>query len=578
MRIAQVTILAGVSWLALGVAAHAQSLPDLKYPPVDDQPAKVETIPQSLVDALKAGSGSPASKTETTTKAITKEAEKPTLHPQKPVKPVAPTVAKQAEKAAAQAVEAKPVETKPAETKPSAEAKPVETKTPVHTETKTETKPEVKAEAPKAEEKAAAAATAAAAGAKAPDTKTVDTKTVETKSAPATTVKTETKTETPAKTVTETKVTETKPAETKTTETKVETPKAEAPKTEAPAAAKEAPKETSFKEPGFKEEAPVKPKAAPKPRKHVSPKAMSVDGTPVAKEMAAPAAATAAAEEAAKPKHAPAASEEKPKTEAPVKPAAKTANDYTVMRINGSEVKASQIMGQAPNLSLISGAKTWNDLNPPVQDEIAKALIQKTLLLEAADKAVPDTDPEFLHAMQIAKDNARVQLYQQRYMQGRLDEKSVKNLYEERADAYASVTPATNFVQFLTPDQDLIQKVQEALSQGRSIAAVTQAFANSGLVVSEMPNLTREDLPDNMQDDVFALTPGKFSKPLKDEFGWHIFAAKSKGKARLEPMESMRPELETQLAVRRWEEHLAELQKNAKVEYFNPDGSTRKLP
>jgi hypothetical protein len=589
MRMTYGKIQAGVSVLALAMSGQvAHALDDLRVPPVDGQPAKVETIPQALVDALKAGSeATPASAASqpAAPAAKEKETEKPATtpaRPQKPAKPSAPVVNKAPEKTET------PAKAPEAKAAPAPSAKEAETKP-------AEIKPEAKALAP-------AAAQAAATGTKTP-TQTVEVK----QPAPAPEPKTEPKPE--AKT-------EAKPA------------------TPAPVA-KETVKETSFKEPGF-QDAPAKPKAAAKPVKKVSPKAVSVDGTPVADDIAKtsapatpvpikstapaaavapavatsdeqkPAAASPATDEPAKEAAAPvevrqeSGDEPKPEPKTPAKQEAKpvsppaqpkaaapdetkasdtkSADDYTVLRINGKEVKAQQIMRQAPNLSTLSGAKNWTDLNAPVQDEIAKALVQKSLLLEAADKAVPESDPDFQRAVQIAKDNARVQIYQQRYMAGKLDEKSLKNLYEERADAYASVTQATNFVHFLTPDEDLIRKVQDALTQGRSIASVSQAFAGSGLIVSEMPNLTRQDLPDHMREDVFALTTGKFSKPLKDEFGWHIFANKSKGRAKLQPMESVRPELEEQLAVRRWQEHLNELQKNAKVEYLGPDGSARKLP
>lgn len=94
----------------------------------------------------------------------------------------------------------------------------------------------------------------------------------------------------------------------------------------------------------------------------------------------------------------------------------------------------------------------------------------------------------------------------------------------------------------------------------RSESDDTASAANGGMI----GNVTRGQLPPDVERTVFALQPGQVSMPVRTQYGVHIFEA---GAPAAQTLEEVKPALEQSMRQRQVEEKLNAMRKAAKVDY-----------
>ncbi len=118
--------------------------------------------------------------------------------------------------------------------------------------------------------------------------------------------------------------------------------------------------------------------------------------------------------------------------------------------------------------------------------------------------------------------------------------------------------------------QERAQSVYEAILGGQNFETLALRFSDDRVTADmggDLGYVTRNDLPDEIANVVFALEPGDVSPPLKGDFGYHIFKCEAKegNASRLKHiLVSVRPTSEDSAAARRRiEELLQEIRNGA---------------
>ena len=113
--------------------------------------------------------------------------------------------------------------------------------------------------------------------------------------------------------------------------------------------------------------------------------------------------------------------------------------------------------------------------------------------------------------------------------------------------------------QILAPDEATAKAAATLLASGRSPAEVAAEMADKGVSSEALGAMTRDQLPPELADAIFALQPGQDSAPVQSLFGWHIFRLERIEPESTTPFEEARAEIERHLRLNAAAEKLPEL-------------------
>ncbi|HMR30497.1 MAG TPA: peptidyl-prolyl cis-trans isomerase [Geminicoccaceae bacterium] len=113
--------------------------------------------------------------------------------------------------------------------------------------------------------------------------------------------------------------------------------------------------------------------------------------------------------------------------------------------------------------------------------------------------------------------------------------------------------------QLLAPDEQTAKAAAELLASGKSMAEVAAEMADRSVTTEALGAMTRDQLPPELADAIFALQPGQDSPPVQSLFGWHVFRLERIEPESTTPFEQARADIERQLRLNAAAEQLPEL-------------------
>lgn len=130
------------------------------------------------------------------------------------------------------------------------------------------------------------------------------------------------------------------------------------------------------------------------------------------------------------------------------------------------------------------------------------------------------------------------------------EEEDLREQYEARLAEF-TVTAMRNLQQFVLSDEAAAQAASKKIKAGGDF--ITIARQASGLSAKEMEFLevTKELLPAEIAEAVFALKEGEVSAPLQSPLGWHVVRITAARQERVQPFEEVRGRIAKDLAMSR---------------------------
>lgn len=113
--------------------------------------------------------------------------------------------------------------------------------------------------------------------------------------------------------------------------------------------------------------------------------------------------------------------------------------------------------------------------------------------------------------------------------------------------------------QLLAPDEETAKAAAALLASGKSPAEVAAEMAGKGVSSEALGAMTRDQLPAELADAIFALQPGQDSAPVQSVFGWHIFRLERIEPESTTPFEEARADIERHLRLNAAAEKLPDL-------------------
>ncbi len=121
-------------------------------------------------------------------------------------------------------------------------------------------------------------------------------------------------------------------------------------------------------------------------------------------------------------------------------------------------------------------------------------------------------------------------------------ESKLRDDYQARLDEFQ--TPdRRKLQQILLPDEAKAKEAEAQLGGGKEFATVAKDVADQSGDAIELGWVTRNDLPPELVDAVFALKEGEVGKPMQSALGWHIIKATAVEAGTTKPFEAVREQL-----------------------------------
>ena len=129
-----------------------------------------------------------------------------------------------------------------------------------------------------------------------------------------------------------------------------------------------------------------------------------------------------------------------------------------------------------------------------------------------------------------------------------VDEGELRAEYEERISEYTNPERRT-VQQLLAQDEAALGAAAERVAEGVDFA--TAAAETPGVSASERGQIARGELPADLEAAVFGLAEGEVGRPVRSEFGWHLFRVTALEPEQVTPFEEVRDELRREIAAQR---------------------------
>ncbi|MBT5752404.1 MAG: hypothetical protein HOI33_06810 [Rhodospirillaceae bacterium] len=125
-------------------------------------------------------------------------------------------------------------------------------------------------------------------------------------------------------------------------------------------------------------------------------------------------------------------------------------------------------------------------------------------------------------------------------------EETLQATYEERKDTYFS-SEQRYLEQILVSDKATADKVIEAVNGGGDFIEIASSVASQEKDLVDIGWTQKEDLPEEIVEEVFTASKGKITPALESPFGWHVIRVKEISEEHMKPFEKVREEINTEL-------------------------------
>ncbi len=249
------------------------------------------------------------------------------------------------------------------------------------------------------------------------------------------------------------------------------------------------------------------------------------------------------------------------------------ASDPVVARVNGGEIRRSEVVLVMQNLP-----EQYRSL-PPVYlfDLVLSQMVDRKLMVAAADKAKLGDDPMVKKRVEEARERAMQEAYVTREVEKGMTEEKLRERYKKMVAENAG-EEEIRARHILVQSEDEAKALIVELKAGKDFAELAKSkstgpSANSG---GDLGFFKKEDMVPEFTEAAFALKPGGYTEaPVKSQFGWHVIKLEERRKAPPPEFEATKDELRQQVARDSINEIVARLRADAKVEQFDMEGNPR---
>lgn len=246
------------------------------------------------------------------------------------------------------------------------------------------------------------------------------------------------------------------------------------------------------------------------------------------------------------------------------------ADDPVVARVNGAEVRRSDVMLAIENLP-----QQYRQLPPEMLfGGVVSQIIDRKLVAQAAEKARLGEDPAVRQRVASIRERVLQETYLSRAIETEMTEANLRARYEKKVKS-APGREEVHARHVLVQNEADAKLVIEDLRKGGDFAEVARkrstgpSAANGG----DLGYFTREQMVPEFAEAAFAMKKGEISTaPVKTQFGWHVIKVEDRRTAPPPSFEDSVNDMRQEMAQELIQARMEALRKDAKIERLGPDG------
>lgn len=249
--------------------------------------------------------------------------------------------------------------------------------------------------------------------------------------------------------------------------------------------------------------------------------------------------------------------------------------DPVVARVNGEAIHRTDVMKE---LQLL-GPQAQQVPPQMIYPQVLQRMIATKLVSAKGYADHLQNDPEVKDKMKDAQDQIVAETYVHRAVQPKINEAKIKERYDQLAGKFKP-QDEVRARHILVKTEDEANAVIKQLKGGADFAKLAEEKStdkSSAKQGGDLGYFPHDAMVKPFADAAFAMKPGDISdKPVKSEFGYHVIKVEDKRKSAPPPLSEVQPQIANQLGQEYTDSLIKDLEKNAKVEKFNLDGSPMK--
>ena len=239
---------------------------------------------------------------------------------------------------------------------------------------------------------------------------------------------------------------------------------------------------------------------------------------------------------------------------------------------------------QAQNLAIVNGkpvplarvdalaqqfARSGRQITPEMMDELKKAVVDRELLVQEAQKQGLDASPEFKAQMEFTRDSLLIRDLVTTFQKNNpITDAEIQAEYDKFVAANSGKEYRARHI--------LVEKEAEAkaiiaqLKKGAKFDAIAKKQSKdpgSGANGGDLDWAAAGNYVKEFSDAMVALAKGKFTEtPVKTQFGYHVIRLDDVREAQLPKIEDIKPQIAQQLGQQKLVKFQDELKAKAKIE------------
>lgn len=240
-----------------------------------------------------------------------------------------------------------------------------------------------------------------------------------------------------------------------------------------------------------------------------------------------------------------------------------TDDDPVVARVNGYEIRASEVALAADDL-----VSHLTEIPPAHRYPfLVEYLIERHLLAQVAVRANIIESESYKARLRYYRAKAMRDAYFEDKIKPQVSEEDVRATYDEEVKKVEG-TEEVRARHILVGSREEAAALHEQLKNGADFAQLAaqhstdRTSANGG----DLGYFDREDMVPAFSEVAFALKPGEISEPVQTEFGWHIIKVEEKRQSAPPTIDELRPQLQQQVMFQAFETSVGTLKQGLEIE------------
>lgn len=251
-------------------------------------------------------------------------------------------------------------------------------------------------------------------------------------------------------------------------------------------------------------------------------------------------------------------------------------DDYAVIRYAGGQIPLSDV--QKDINTMLPGMEASFETMPPVmQENLAKNIVSRRILISEARSAGIENDPEVQNRLKLVEQQILLDAYIRKQARASLSEDKLRELYNQRIQETAG-REEVRARHILVETKEQADEVVKKLKAGADFAKLAQERSKdqgTGASGGDLGYFTREQMVKEFADAAFAMQRGQVSEPVKTEFGWHVIKLEDRRQMAAPDFESMKPQLQSEMEATVLTDYMNGVIDRAQIQILDKSGNVR---